>query len=42
MTKWSFKTIVKEKMTMAAFEYLIQQKDKPRKMEKCQNFHFKV
>ena len=31
LSKWKFKKIVKEKTTLAAFEYLIQQKDKPRK-----------
>ena len=31
LSKWKFKRIVKEKTDKAAFEYLIQQKDKPRK-----------
>jgi hypothetical protein len=31
LSKWKFKKIVKEKTTVAAFDYLIQQKDKPRK-----------
>ena len=31
LSKWKFKKIVKEKTTIAAFDYLIHQKDKPRK-----------